>query len=638
MSAPTEQELKYPFIKVRKDKDSILMGINPTNKHQHEMIKLVKNHNSVQNAMKGMQYSINSSTMETLQLDMKSIITNFTTLVNNLFMMQVLAFEFDSHNRSLNVKSYFITHPSEDKNYTIYNIYEEIIGFSYNSIKSWFDTREQTSVENFKRELQLEFQQKSNSEKTIGVLVNPLKRFQEYKNGVPMADEMLENIGAELTKRILEMNLGKEIPGHGLMFLKSSELLEHFEACSEFLNEKIIPSVSSEPLQKSRLDKVSLEEKIYFSLEKYPTKTAKYTSMKAKEIKQYKSMNPKTPIFPGSLCIETIIKLEDIVEEKYQSQSREEITKAKQEFKKPLMTGTNKWNKLIQFIPQDEALEFHPELWKELIIDKDLLYTQWQLSRGTVHIFTGKETGYFKVIVPSMTSLSPGDMWKASAIKSHMEKNQKQLRGLLADSSFAVVFQNLEKKIYLSYLPWYFKIFLYFPFFIFLDAVLQNAKRQIVFEQDMYGKKNESINQKLLTEKQSLFSNKMISLKEDYIYDSILQTLDNYYFGMKKIPSLNDVKQYFEDYDLFNRILTERKFRIIPIQVKNVEEDAVLYPDDKDWNQKKSQLSKTLENIVSEKNPHLANGKQIDKSKFEKAQKLLNLIESNSLPKIKAIS
>ncbi len=637
MSAPTEQELKYPFIKVRKDKDSILMGINPTNKHQHEMIKLVKNHNSVQNAMKGMQYNINNSTMEVLQLDMKSIVTNFSSLVNNLFMMQVLAFDYDAHNRSLNVKSYFISHPSEEKTYTIYNIFEELIGFSYNSIKSWFDTKEQTAVENFKKELQLEFQQKGNADKAIGVLLNPLKRFQEYKNGIPMADEMLEYISKELTKRILEMNLGKEIPGQGLLFLKPIELLEHYEACAEFLDEKIIPSVNAEPVQKSRLDKVNLEEKIYFSLEKYPTKTAKYSAMKAKEIKQYKSVNSST--YPGSLCIETIIKLENVVEERYQAISRDEINKAKQDFKKPLMTATNKWSKLVQFIPQAEALEYHPELWKELIIDKDLLYTQWQLQKGTIHIFTGKEPGYFKVIIPGLTTLGLSDMWKASAIKNHMEKNQKQLRGLLADSSFAVVFQNLEKRIYLSYLPWYFKIFLYFPFFIFLDAVLENAKKQIISEQESFARKNETTYQSLISEKQSLFSNKALSLKEDFIYDSIVQTLDNYYFGLKKIPSLNDVKLYFEDYDLFNNILTQRKFRIIPIQVKNIEEDAILYPDNEDWKQKKSQLSKTLENIVSEKNPHLANGKQTssDKSKSEKAQKLLNLIESNSLPKIKAI-
>jgi hypothetical protein len=636
MSTTTEQDSKYPFLKVRKDKDSILMGINPTNKHQHEMIKAVKTLNTVQHAMKGMLFSLNSSSIEPFQIDMKTAITNFSSLVTNQFMIQVYAFEYDAHNKSLKVNNYFINHPSEEKNYTIYNIFDEILSFSYNSIKSWFDNRDKFTTEGFKKDLLSQFQQKSTDPKSMGILINPLKFFQEYKSGVPVSEEMLEAISKELGKRLVEMNLAKEIPDHGLILLKPAEILEHYEAASEFLNEKIIPSANSEPVQRSRLDKVSLEEKIYFSLEKYPIKTAKYTAMKAKEIKQYKSMNPKTSTYPGSLCVETLIRLEDISEDKYQLQWKEDCNKIKMDFKKNIIVASNKWSKLINFVSHAEAIEFHPELWKELIIDKDLLYTQWQMPKGTVHIFTGKEPGFFKVIIPGMMGLSASDMWKASAIKNHMEKNQKQLRGLLADSSFSIIYQDLERRIYLSYLPWYFKIFLYFPFFFFLEAVLVNAKKQIASEQETFGKKNEGINAKLITEKQSLFSNKVLSLKEDFIFESIVQTLDNYYLGLKKVPSVNDVKQYFEDYDSFSNIVNSRKFRIIPMMIKNVEEDVLLYPDDEDWRQKKSQISKTLDNIVHEKNPHI-NNQNLDKAKIEKAQKLLTLIENNSLPKVKAI-
>ena len=46
MSTQAELEFKYSFLKVRKEKDSILMGINPTNKYQHELLKSIKTLNS----------------------------------------------------------------------------------------------------------------------------------------------------------------------------------------------------------------------------------------------------------------------------------------------------------------------------------------------------------------------------------------------------------------------------------------------------------------------------------------------------------------------------------------------------------------------------------------------------------------
>jgi hypothetical protein len=634
MSSTSESEFKYSFLKVRKDKDSILMGINPTNKYQHELIKLVKQQNSIQHAIKGMLFNLNNSNLEQLQLDQKTAITNLNSLVTNLFMAQVYAFEYDAHNRTLKVNSYFITHPGEDKSYNIYNIFDEILSFSFNSIKSWFDNREQIPAENFKKELQVQFQQKVVDTKSQSVLLNTYRKFQEFKTGIIVADEMLEYISKELNKRLIEAGIAKEIPGHGLLLLKNSEILEHFEICAEFLNERIIPNVSTEPIQKSRLDKVSLEEKIYFSTEKYIVKTAKFTALKAKEIKQAKAS--KTNLYPGALCIESIIKLEDITEEKYQSQWKEECNKVKQEFKRTITVPSNKWFKLITFVSDEESKNYHPDVWKDLINDKDLLYLRWNLPKTIMHVFTGNQPGFFKVLVPGMMSLSLNEIWKASALKSLMEKNQKQLRGLMADSSFTVIFQNLEKRIYMSYLPWYYKIFFFFPFVVFLEPILFSARKKIHLEQEAYSNKHDEVAKKIQSDQKTQYLNKVNSIKDEFIYESIIQTLDNYYFNLKKIPSVNEIKQFFEDYEAFSNIVNLKKFRIIPIIIKNNEDDALLYPEDAEWKTKKSQLSKVLDSIIHEKNPHLVS-QNPDKVRLEKAQKLLNLIETNSLPKVKAV-
>ena len=53
MSTQAELEFKYSFLKVRKEKDSILMGINPTNKYQHELLKSIKTLNTILERLTG---------------------------------------------------------------------------------------------------------------------------------------------------------------------------------------------------------------------------------------------------------------------------------------------------------------------------------------------------------------------------------------------------------------------------------------------------------------------------------------------------------------------------------------------------------------------------------------------------------
>lgn len=642
MSTQAELEFKYSFLKVRKEKDSILMGINPTNKYQHELLKSIKTLNTIQHATKGMLFTLNNTILDQLQLDMKTAITNLSWLVNNQLAAQVFCFEFDSHNRNLLVTGFFITHPSEEKSYSIYNLFDELLSYSYNAVKSWFDSREQLSGENFKKEILAQMSTKlsdSNSTKGISSLFNPLKRFLEAKNGILIPDDMLEYINRELTKRIVESQLAKEVPGHGLLMLKSNEILEHFEAAAEALTEKLIPSFANDPILKSRVDKVALEEKTYLQIENFPMKTSKFVVEKAKEIRQYKTAGPaKNFSFPGSLCVETIISLEDSAEDRYQLVWKDECNKMKQEFKKNITVPSNKWSKLILFVNHSDSLEINPDVWKDLTNDKDLFYIKWQMPKNTVHVFTGKDPSFFKVLVTGMVNLSPNEMWKASALKALIEKNEKNLRTLIHDPNFASVYQNLEKRIFMQYMPWYFRIFLYFPLSIFQDIVLVNAKKKIHVEQEVFSSKNDAHNMKYLSEMQTKKAERLARIKEQALYESVVETLDLFYLSMKKIPSVTDIRNYFPEYEAFSNIINIRNFRIINLPLKNSEEtEVLLYPDNEDWLEKKAILVKTLDAIINERNPHLVVA-NADKTKIEKAQKLLNIIDNNSAPKLKAAS
>lgn len=187
-------------------------------------------------------------------------------------------------------------------------------------------------------------------------------------------------------------------------------------------------------------------------------------------------------------------------------------------------------------------------------------------------------------------------------------------------------------------MPWYYRIFLYFPLSLFQDVILVNAKKKISVEQEVYSSKNDAHNLKYISELQTKKAERSLRIKEQALYEAVIETLDLFYLSMKKIPSVNEVKNYFPDYEAFSNIINSRNFRVINLPIKNTDESEILlYPENEEWQDKKSILIKTLDSIINERNPHLVVA-NTDKTKIEKAQKLLNLIDGNSAPKLKAAS
>lgn len=626
--SPSDVELKYSFLKVRKEKEAILLGINPTNKHQHELLKIIRSLNTIQNAGKGMLFTLKNAYLEQLQIDMKSAITNLNQLVGNMLIVQVPVLEYDTFNKTLNTVNYFLTHPSEDKTYTIYNIFDELVAYSFHAVKSWYEHSEPLSRDAFYKELSWQFTAKPNEEyKGETRLFTPLKKLYEYQNGISVPPEMLDFIAKEISNRIFETNIGLEIQGYGIFLLKPGEIIDIFETAEEFLDQKILPPMIEDVNYKFRIEPYLFEKKTYYSIEKFPRKVAKYTVDIAREVKAILSQSAQNPNnFPGSLCLEVILKLETLVEEKYAGKWREECDRVKRDFKKSITTPTNKWQNLIEFISHEDSLKYHPDVWRELVNDIDLFYGKWQIPKMTVHVFTGKEIGFIKTLVLGMMSLPSHELWKAQALKHLIEKNEKRLRALLIDPKFTVIYNELVRKIYIQYIPWYFRIFLYFPLSIFMDAFLEDAKRKIIEEQEILTKKNEAINAKLQSEQAKEKVEQLEKLKDDLMAESIKKTLDSFYFQQNRLPILEEVRQFYTDENKFNKIIKKYNFKIFKVSVKGADDAEVLmYPNGAEFSEKKEAVLKSLQSIVTEKNPHIS--VNYDKAKYERAQKLIEMLQ-----------
>lgn len=625
---PTDLELKYSFLKVRKEKEAILLGINPTNKYQHELIKIIRSLNTIQNAGKGMLFTLKNAYLEQLQIDNKTATTNLNQMVGNLLVAQIPVLEYDTFNRTLNTVNYFLTHPAEDKSYNIYMIFDELVAYSFNSVKAWYEGSEALTAEVFYKELLWQLSAKQNEEyKGVSNLFSPIKKLYESKNGIHIPPEMIDFIAKEVTGRIFETNMGIEIMGHGIFLLKPGEIVEVFETAEEFLHEKILPPLLEDVNYKFRVEPFLFEKKTQISMEKFPRKMAKYTGNLAREVKSIQGQSAKNPNhFPGSLCLEVISKLEPLAEEKYSGRWREECDRIKRDFKKSISAPSNKWQNLIEFISHEDSLKYHPDIWRDLVNDTDLFYGKWQVPKMTVHVFTGKDQGFIKTLVLGMTGLPEHELWKAQALKHLIEKNEKRLRPLLIDPKFTSVYNELLRKIYIQFIPWYYRIFLYFPLSIFMDSFLEDAKKKLQEEQDVLTKKNDVINAKLQSENARERVEEQERLKDQLMAESIKTTMDSFYFHQKRLPLLDEVRQFYTDEVRFNRIIKKHNFRVVNISVKGVDDaEVLLYPVGGDWAEKKEILLKALDSIVTEKNPHIS--VNYDKAKYERTQKLIETIQ-----------
>ncbi|MCX7999676.1 MAG: hypothetical protein N3A69_12120, partial [Leptospiraceae bacterium] len=403
-TTPTDYELKYSFLKVRKEKEAILMGINPTNKYQHELLKLIKSLNTIQNAGKGMLFSLKNAYLEQLQIDSKTAISNLTQLVNNMLITQVPVLEYDVINAKLNSTCYYLTHPSEDKTYSIYMIFEELVAYSFHAVKKWYEDREPITKESLIQELSWQYSAKPKEEyKGNSVIFDPQKKIYQTNTPVLAPPDMVDYIIREVTNQILEANMGIDIQGHGILLIKPGEILESFEAASEFMMQTILPPLLEEIAYKFRIEPLLIEKQVYES-DKYTRKTARYISNIARELKSILSQSASNPLnFPGSLTLEILSQLESLADEKYLGKWREECDKLKRDFKRNITAPSNKWTNLIEFIPQEDVYRYNPEVWRELIHDPDLFYTKWQGPKTTMHVFTGKEHSFIRTLVLGMT-------------------------------------------------------------------------------------------------------------------------------------------------------------------------------------------------------------------------------------------
>ncbi|MEM7184258.1 MAG: hypothetical protein AAF518_25390 [Spirochaetota bacterium] len=631
MQQSPKKELRYPFLNIINEKEAIVMGINPTNNYQHVLLRKIRELSTIQNATKGLLFQINEVVLEQLKINLENAISSINRLILNKLIAHLVCFQWDIEKKVLYTRSFFVANPPELSRVSIADIHDQLIRYSFDELKIWYEERQDMDSDNFKYELEVQYNAKKggNFSAVLNNVFNPYKLLRSIKHEVKLSDELVGQLGAELSKRLQEANMAVQIPGHGLLVLRENEVLDHFELAAQFFLETILPPNKVDSIFKYKLDKVSLEEKSYFMAENYPIETCRFTVMKAKELQSLKkeeARNRGRDDYPGSLAVETVINLEHLAEKKYQEIWQEEQDRTREEFKKGLTNYNSNWTKLVRFVSQEEAFNYGPELWKDLLADKDLFYMSWEGTENTYHIFTSSEEQVVNAIVLGITAFPPRDRWKVAALQNLVQEKQLQLKSLFSNRNFVHAFHRLQKKVYIDYLPWYKRLLVLFSFFE--EKMFNDASKKLEAEQKHFSNHNKAKKQEILERIQYERTVKIAEIKENALGHSIEDTLDVFYLTQKKIPNVHEIKDFYPDMEINNflQTLKDYGFKLFSPESKEFPETSiVLYPASRSWKDKKLKLKK----IFQKQQDSFKNSYKFtpDPSQVDRVQKLLTYLE-----------
>ncbi|MEM7182482.1 MAG: hypothetical protein AAF518_16325 [Spirochaetota bacterium] len=631
----------YPFLHIYREKEAILLGVNLSNRYQQELFKYIEKQSTISNAGRGSLFTIKKQHVDNLKVSDEDLALFLNRLVEDKLVAQIIGINYDQDLNHIQIMSYYASHPHPDKGGSIDGLFERILTNSVNAVKKWIENRQPFTNNDYEALLQTQFKGDNHPKYDFR---DPVIDFNEvfFKNNYPIkvSEQMLNYTIKEITGELVRKNLITRLQNNKYLLVKESEAIPFFETAKGFLLDKILPKACKNAKLAHKIDKINYEEMNYSLDDVEKPQTIRFIAKKAKEVKSsYNADNRANREYAGSLAVDIILGIENVVERKYSEIWKERTFELKGDFKKELNDITKDLPYLIRAIPQKEVLNYPQDVWRSLLVDKEIFYTKWETEETTYHFFIGRAMPVIKKLVGKMLDLPPRDYWKVLALRDIIDKNDIYFRSLLNDNFFLNDYGFLLRKVYINLMPWYYKGLFIIPLPVFQDMFFTKAKDFLAQQQSQLSKENHERHKEFISLKQEERKHKLSTERENMLFLSLVEKLDNFYFVEKTIPHVGAIKSLFPELDSkeFSGFLTQRKFRLVPLGTKYEKDmDILLHPVDKDWQDKKIGIMNFSRQLIDKLTTNFLN--EAEKLLLLKARKLKSFLEKTTTnPEIKLV-
>lgn len=623
---------KYPFLNIYKEKEAVVMGLVPSSKYQQVLFSHTRKNSTITSVNSGNLVSLKEMQIDKNKLKRNEVLDILGQLISIKLVVHVVAFSYDPFQRKIRARSFFLAHPPSDKTERLEHVFEQLIYSSVDALRNWVEMRDSLKPDIFRRTLEKQLTSSNPTEfyESGGSVLELSKEIREKNFELPVSEELIDYTAKTIRKRLVGEKMAISLPNDYIMMLKESEIVDHYEVAADFMEKRIIHTAKADAKFKQSLDQIIVEEAKY-NLDKFAARTGKFIAKKAVLIKKFRSKDGSIE-YPGSLAIEAIINLEHQVEKIYVRNWKKECGDQANEFKRSMFNMANRWDKLVKFIDHAHVKSYPLEVWHSLTNDPELYYSTWETEKTKVHVFSSREVRAFKTIITEMEKSQRLEKWKVLAVRNLIEENEDKLKDLFDDNLFKLYFGRLMKRVYIEYMPWYYRI-IYFliSFGFFQDHFFRTAKTLINQQQEELRNQNEVKHKELHAKEQKERNERLRSIMKNKISSSIIDVLDRAFFQENTIPDVNYVLRFFPEMDTeqLKDTLKRENFRLIELVRKdNPKLELVLYPLNNDWHKKKLRLLRIIDKNVEVLNKDFPTDNE--KLLYQKSQKLKTVIESKN--------
>lgn len=637
----SEANPQYPFLRVYREKEALLMGVNLSNRYILDLYKYIEKKSTTTNAGRGALFSLQKVHLEHLKATEEDILVFIERLIEDKLVAQIVGIHYDLDLNHIQIIPFFASHPHPDKGGSIEGLFERTLANSVNAVKKWLanrlDYQRSFFQEYFARQYSEVAKVKYDFQEPV---IDFHSLFYSFQYSISPANALLDYIIREISGELARKNLITRLPNNKYLVIKPEEVIPLYEEARDFLIKKVLPNAKSNTKLAYKIDRVNFDEMNYNLDEVEKPETVRFVVKKAREIKAaFNADDRANREYPGSLAIDIILGLDNLVEKQFSERWKDRTHKLKIEFKKELNDVTKGLKFLHRAIPQTQVSEFPRDVWSGLLVDRDILYTKWETEEMTYHFFIGKEYPVIKKLVGKMLDLPVKEYWKVLALREIVEKNNMFFRTLLNDEFFLNDYGSLLRKVYINLMPWYYKGLFIIPIPAFQNIFFAKAKEFLIQQQELFAKANQERFKQFTQKKEEERKQKLSSEKDSMLFHSIVEKLDYFYFTEKTIPHIGAIQGLFSEVDNkdFMQFLVDKKFRFVPLGSKHGKEmDIILYSVDKDWSEKKTGIMNFCRQQIEKLSSNFLN--EADKLLLLKARKLKSFLEKSSTnPEIRLV-
>lgn len=598
----------YRFLEIFRESEATHRGINLTEKAVHFYYKTIKARSTPSSIKAAETFHYFSAPDDSTETTEEFRHESLAFLQKEQLVVMLPFLRYNPSTSLLEMEPVFIGMRDEGEA-EIQDVYQAIIRFSVESIRMYTSSKSNSSSERILSDLDYDY--RSSELPGPGELnYTVLTPFSEVRpDNFPFtpAGGVIESFIKDCKIDLLENRILTEVPAfRGYLSLMEEESLLRFDTSSTFLVDHVIPRYENQPDLRKKFKDVELKE-TEAQLEDFPEKTPAYAIQRSMILRDHfrQVHSGEERWFPGRLAVDSILKLDGLIQEFYQKRERTKREAQKEKLIEEIISHTSGFLPYARFYTENEKGKIHPEVWDSLQSDHRLLHSRWETRNGTMHLLIDSRMDSIKNLIKKLTSHGPSESWKILSIHHALEENPELFEQLKVSYDFRANLNAVLQKTSVPYMPWIYRILFKIGIPLFLQSGQKIARKRILQEQDSLMEENRRRARLRKEQEKKAREEKRNAVDRMGLMNQITGVLDVYYFERNVIPTIADLIKEVSEGELsesppsaVRQAITRGGFQLITVNESDpVDLRLVLHPLDHEWKIKEVHIYRSLEKI-----------------------------------------